>query len=139
MDPLLNSYYLTRWVCPQCGTFEIGTCCRPDPVARCPWCDGGLDAIAQCRGMTSRPLPFTSDPRFEGVTDTPVDVINGYLRDRRQRNHGNGKSTGRKRGGKGRMVYRGPSDQVDTGESDRERYASRKQSAAADLSDVFGT
>ena len=127
---MLTPYYLTRSVCPQCGTFERGTRDRPDPAERCPWCDGGLENIAHCRGATLRPLPFTSDPRWEcEVTDTSVDNINGRFSEKRRRNHGHAKSTGRKRGGEGRATYRGPSDQVDTGEADRERYRKRKQDA----------
>ena len=135
---MLTAYFLTRWACPQCGTFEAGTCDRPDPAFCCPWCDGGLEATAQCRGATIRPLPFLSDPRWEaGGADTPVSRINRQVSDRRRRNHGHGKSTGRKRGGNGRAIYRGPSDQVDREEADRERYR-RNKGLPADLRDGLG-
>jgi hypothetical protein len=111
---MLTSYHLTRLVCVFCGTFETGTADRPDPADKCPWCDEDLDTVAQCRGVTSRPLPFTSDPRLlEPVTDTSIDVVNDQISDKRRRNHGHGKGTGRPKGtGKGRS-YRGPRDQVD--------------------------
>lgn len=95
---MLTPYYLTRLVCVFCGTFETGTRDRPDPAAKCVWCDEDLETIAQCRGETSRALPFTSDPRLEAeITDTSLDVINDRVSDKRLRNHANGKSTGRKR------------------------------------------
>jgi hypothetical protein len=127
---MLTPYYVTRLVCSSCGTFETGTKDRPDPAATCPWCDEDLRIVAWCRGETSRPLPYLTEPWLdEHVTDTPVDVINSQVSEKRRRNHGHGKSTGRKRGGDGRAVYRGPSDQLDTGDADRERYRKSKQDA----------
>jgi hypothetical protein len=118
---MLTPYYLTRFVCASCGIFETATRDRPDPAARCPWCDEELTTDSQCRGATSRPLPFTSDPRLEDEpTDTSVDVINEQVSDRkRRRNHGNGKSTGRK-----------PGKNVDRQEYQHQRYLRNKANNA---------
>jgi hypothetical protein len=121
---MLNPYYLTRFDCPSCGTFETGTPDRPDLAAKCPWCDEDLVTTAQCRGMTSRPLPFTSDPRAEApIGDTSVDTINEHTREKRKRNNANGKSTGRPKGTTRSTVYRGPDDPLDV---DR-RYVERRE------------
>lgn len=91
---MLIPYYTTRLECVFCGTFEIGTKDRPDPAARCPWCDEDVETIAQCRGETSRPLPFTTDPRAEEeVRGTSISTVNKY----RHNTKGNSKATGRKR------------------------------------------
>jgi hypothetical protein len=125
---MLVAYYMTRFKCAFCGTFETWTQDRPDPAAKCPWCDEDLETAAQCRGMTSRPLPYTSDPRLdEQVRGTGIDQLNNQVSDNRRRRHGHGKSTGRKRGGEGRAIYRGPSDQADTGDADRERHRKNKR------------
>lgn len=120
---MLNSYYLTRLVCVFCGTFETGTKDRPDPAARCVWCDEYLTTVAQCRGETSRALPFTSDPRLEPeITDTSLDVINGQVSEKRRRNHANGKSTGRKR-----------TASAEAQAINRERYRRRLNAGSAEL------
>lgn len=130
---MLIPYYTTRLLCATCGTFEMGTRDRLDGDETCPWCDGELQLVATCRGMTSRPLPFTSDPRTGQQTDTALDVIGDQISDKRQRNHGHGKSTGRKRGGEGRATYRSANDEHDK-ERDRARYQERKAQRADDLS-----
>ncbi|HEV2709167.1 MAG TPA: hypothetical protein VGU67_03040 [Edaphobacter sp.] len=122
---MLTPYYTTRFSCSTCGIFEMGTPDRPDVNAKCPWCDEELTTVAQCRGVTSRPLPFTTDPRIDDeIPDTALDVINGQVSEKRRRNHANGKSTGRKRGGYGRSTYRSANDEHDK-EADRERYQKR--------------
>lgn len=123
---MLTPYYLTRFDCPSCGTFETGTPDRPDLAAKCPWCDGDLITTAQCRGMTSRPLPFTSDARIERpISDTPVETIGDNVREKRQRNHGHRKATGRPRGDGTGATYR--KGDKDTREQDHDRYQKRKQ------------
>jgi|GEM_PF-6349057 len=116
---MLVPYYLTRYDCASCGTFETGTQDRPDLASMCPWCDGELKTTAQCRGMTSRRLPFTSDPHLEPpVRGTSIDQINEQSSDNRRRRHGNGKSTGRKRAAAGNR---------DRQEYDHERYLRSKK------------
>lgn len=120
----MTPYYLTRFDCASCGTFEAGTPDRPDLAARCPWCDGELKMTAQCRGMTSRTLPFTSDPhRDPPVRGTAVDEINEHVSDNRHRKHGHGKSTGRKRRADG---------DVKRQQYDHERYLRSKRNGRAD-------
>jgi len=78
--------------------------------------------------MTSRPLPWTGDPRIEEpIPQTALDVINDTISDPKRRKHANGKSTGRRKGGQGRAIYRGPSDQVDTQTEDQKRYQLYKE------------
>ena len=125
---MLDTYYLTRWACVFCGTFETGTRDRPDPAAKCVWCDEDLETIAQCRGETSRALPFTTDPRDESQTvrGTSIDQINTQTSDNRRRNHANGKSAGRRRSTSGDPVKQ---------EYERLRYLRSKNHAGAnDLS-----
>lgn len=131
---MLTPYYMTRLKCFNCGTYEIGTADRPDPAEPCVWCDETIETIAQCRGATSRPLPYTTDPHDEsGARSTPIDVINGQLSDNRRRRHNNGKSTGRKRGsGKGRSTYRGENSEHNK-DYDRERYRGSKGTEADPL------
>lgn len=124
--PSLTPYYLTRLECSSCGTFTTGTADRPDPAAGCPWCDQPLLTLAQCRGATSRALPFTSDPHTQPAPDTPIDVINQQVSDKqRRRNTGHGKSTGRPRGGNGRSIYRDENEHHDP-DADHKRHARNK-------------
>lgn len=109
------SYTLTRVSCVKCGQFEHGS--HGACIAVCPHCGSVLLLEMECKGLTSRPLPFTSTPRLPekpkpekadpnqgiepGVGALYKPEGSGKIR--------NGKSTGRPRGGHGRGAtnYRG--------------------------------
>lgn len=108
------AYTLTRFSCVKCGQFEHGW--QTECIKRCPTCRGYIFKEAECRGMTSTILPYTTKPRLpekpklekqDPAQGIPTGV--GEYKPKGAGRQSNGKSTGRPRGGHGRGAtnYRG--------------------------------
>jgi len=59
----LQAYVLTRWVCPRCGNFRLGTRERPRVDPKCPNCRGAVIFDDWCKGYTIDQIPFVTKPR----------------------------------------------------------------------------
>jgi hypothetical protein len=98
----LRPYALRRWCCPRHGYFETRTTLSARPAANCPVCSTVAEFIEECSGVTSKALPYVSQPRLDldpelakfQITNTKGVTGRARLNPKSIRS---GKSTGRPR------------------------------------------